>query len=923
MKCQFCNEDQKSWDGKRVGYITGVVSENGDGNNHVHVHGNFNDKIVVEDIIKASAEAAGIDFSNTPKNKLTGIKEIVFHNRQRIGDMFMFTCGIRDFKKAYPDIKVNVISTCGHIWDNNPYIDRTVPAEEFKKKFLELEAKLPEEERKKTNVYVVGPGQLFVKIGPSGLTNASNRLDWHFSNAFRMSMEENLGIHLQQGESRGEVWITQEEYDAPRITEKPYWVIVTGGEKGWGCKMYPTVKWQEVIDQNPDITFYQLGAVGDKHEKLKGPNVVDYIGKTEDRNTGIRDLIKLFLNAEGSIGLVSFHMHLSGALKKPCVVVAGGREPVSFTRYAGHQYIATDGCLPCATTACWHCDIKACTNQVTVNNEIVPKCVEMIESEEVSRYLNRYYKGGRLNKNTPSDKPKGLNIVPTPARLIEQPKSLVNTYGMDFGGGSLTERDWEFICATIDKYKVGSVLEFGAGLSTLLFNDKLKNVVTYEDKQGWIDKLQKIKKCNIQLWNGKDFSNDEEFDMAFVDGPAGDIGREISTKIASEKAKIVIVHDAGREWAKKYQEQYLQGGFNGPFKGGHRIHLWVKKENSNITKVPMERTPKVGTKHVKFVSTARGWGGCARSTTTIMKMLVDQGHKVEFIPFRNSVGSREFQDILKGDLKDVKVTLDYDSLSERCDVLFMYADDFIWEFDNGDICDAFSNINADKKIMTLNYRRGKVGNVDWTKGWDKYLFLNRTQELELKNLLPNAKTRVLPPCTDLSEFLKVNPTFGDMIKIVRHSSQGDTKFSKNFGDELANVHDCREDLTIDLLPGPSFIQSANRFNKLPRVADAKSIASFLATGNLFWYSLPEGYMDMGPRAIIEAMAVGLPILADNWGGAVDRVTPDCGWLCNNKSEFVEIVKNVTVDELVKMGAASKQRAIDEFVPERWLDEIIG
>ena len=925
-KCQFCGEDQKAWDGQRVGYVTGLVTSNGDGTNHVHVHGSFDNKIVVEDIIKATSEAAGLDIAAKTLDKLAGIKEIVFHNRQRIGDMFMFTCAIRDFKKAFPHIKVNVNSTCGHIWDNNPYIDRDVPVAEFKAKYNELEAKLSDEEKKKQNVYVVGPGRLFVKIGPSGLTNASNRLDWHFANAFRMSIEENLGVHIPQGESRGEVWITEDEYNAPRVTEKPYWVIVTGGEKGWGCKMYPTVRWQEVIDQNPDILFYQLGAIGDRHDRLKGSNVVDYIGKTEDRLTGIRDLIKLFLNAEGSMGLVSFHMHLSGALKKAAVVVAGAREPVSFTRYAGHQYIANDGCLPCATTACWHCDLKACTNPVTVDGELMPKCVDMIKSSDVTAYLRRYYEGGRLSLTTPSEKPKGLNIVKTPItpRIVETPKTTYNTYGLEFNGGALTERDWEFISGTIDKYGVKSVLEFGAGLSTLLLNDKLKDVVTYEDKKGWIDKIKKLKNCEVRLWDGKELTLDRKFDMAFVDGPAGDLSREASTRIGTEAAPIVIVHDAGREHAKRYQAQFLEGRYEGPIKGGHRCHLWVKKEMEVIAPPIAKKIVKVpvAKKYIKFVSTAKGWGGCARSITTMMRMLLDEGHNVEFIPFRNSVESKEFQEVLKADLKDIKVTLDFESVSEPCDTFFMYADDYIWEFKNGDIEDAFSNINASKKIMTLNYRRGAVGEAEWTKGWDKYLFLNKAQETELKRHLPDVSTRVLAPCTDLTRFFMNKPDFNiDMIRIVRHSSQGDTKFSKNFGDELANIHDCRQDLSVSMMPGPSFIQSTMRFNKIPRVSDADSIARFLETGNLFWYSLPEAYMDMGPRVIIEAMAAGLPILADNWGGAQDRVTQDCGWLCNKKSEMVEIVSSVTTDDLERKGQFARERARNEFDASQWVKEI--
>lgn len=922
-KCQFCNGEVREWDSKRAGYLIASTNENGDGNYHTHVHGSLDDKNVLEDLIDASIKEGGLtdlyrQKFGGQKAPLEGIKEIVFHNRQRIGDMLMFTCGVRDFKKAFPQIRINVISTCSHIWDHNPSIDRTIPADEFKAKFLKLEAALPEDERKKKNVYEVGPGQLFVKVGPSGLTNASNRIDWHFANAFRVSMEENLGIHIPQGESRPDIWLTEDEYNAPRITERPYWIIVTGGEKGWGCKMYPTVKWQEVIDQNPDILFYQIGAKGDNHVRLTGKNVVDYIGKTEDRHNGIRDLFKLFLNAEGSIGLVSFHMHLSGALKKPCVVVAGAREPVSFTRYAGHQYIATDGTLPCAVTACWHCDIKACTNPVTVGGEIVPKCVDMIEAEEVSRYLNRYYKGGRLDKNKVSEKPKLTNLVKTPRLVVSAPTVPVdNPYGLPFGGGSLTERDWEFISNTIDEYKVESVIEFGAGLSTLLLNDKVKNVVTYEDKQAWIDKMISIKpSCLIQPWDGKSDVPIRRIDMAFVDGPAGDIGREHSTRIASELARIVIVHDAGREWARKYQETYLVPGFDGPVKGGHRCHRWIRKDNK-VVSIPRHTAKKT----IKFVSTARGWGGCARSITTLMKLLTNDGHSVEFIPFRNSVGSAEFRECLKGDLSKVKLTTSYDTIGDPCDVLFMYADDYIWELGKPEIGDVFSRIKADRKIMTLNYRRGAVGQAAWTKGWDEYLFLNRQQEKELLNLLPGVKTKVLAPCTDLSKFLSQTPSFKDMIRIVRHSSQGDTKYDGTFNFEVDSLLVKRKDLSISLMPAPSFLA------KNPRViAHAKNtppVHEFLSTGNLFWYSLPEGYMDMGPRVILEAMAVGLPIIADNWGGAVDRVTPECGWLLDKKEDHAAIIKDITLSELEKKGAASKERARTEFVPERWMQEIIG
>ena len=695
--------------------------------------------------------------------------EFIFHNRQRIGDMIMFTCAIRDFKALYPEAKVNVISTAMHIWDNNPYLDRSIQPYYKNKKTLQ-DITINDFLNGDTNV---------IKIGPGKGTNQSNRIDWHFANAFRISIEDALGIYIPQGESRGDVWFTEEEYNAPRITEKPYWIIIGGGEKGWGCKMYPFDRWQEFIRQNPDVLFYQLGSQGDQHPRLQGSNIIDYIGKTENKDTGIRDLFKLFLNAEGSIGLVSFHMHLSGALSKPAIVVAGAREPVSFTRYPGHQYLANDGCLPCGINACWHCGIDKCTNLV-VGKEKVPKCVDMITPEDLTRALNSYYIGGRLKKEIASEKPKLKNVVKMPPQA---PKTA--------------------------NPEVGLCLEKG-------------------------------------------------------------------------QTPHSVVVGASKE------EKGHQGAKNGKF--------------------------------VKIVSTARGWGGCARSVTTIMKFLVQARHKVEFIPFRNKVGSSEFRDFLKQH-PEITVTETYNSLKESCDVLLMYADDFIWEFGQPAIMEAFSSITATRKIMMLNYRRGTVGEIAWTRGWDKYMFLNSIQEKELLKVHPGVKTKVLPPCTELDEFLKVNVDYNGGLRIVRHSSQGDTKFPKDIGDDIAKILE-RQNTFINMLPGPSFVNIDTYFRKHPRTGQVSIIADFLKMGNLFWYSLPQGYMDMGPRVIIEAMAAGLPIIADNWGGVMDRVTPECGWLCDTKEQMIEIIKNVTSEELERKGKAARARAVAEFIPQRWIGEIL-
>jgi glycosyltransferase involved in cell wall biosynthesis len=639
-------------------------------------------------------------------------------------------------------------------------------------------------------------------------------------------------------------------------------------------------------------------------------------------------------------------MHMSGALYKPAIVVAGAREPVSFTQYPGHRYLATDGCLPCAaTTACWHCAIDTCTDLVD-GKEKTPRCVDLITPADLTRALEMYYRGGRLKKGVPCAKPKLKNIVKAPVAIPKVPSVDVAKYGMTFGGGCITEPDWEFMQQVIRDHGVRRVLEFGTGLSTLLMTDLGIDVETYETMPGWVDRIRAINpKSNINLWDGVNLDlGDKRYDMVFVDGPAGGRSREASTRIAAEHAPVVLVHDAGREWEKLWQEKYLHGKFSGPGKGGSRCHLWIRDggavKTEPITGVcSVEKrqtegesgqgtcaddrgtTRPAGGKSVKIVSTARGWGGCARSVTTIMKFLTAAGHRVEFIPFRNKVASREYGEFLRQH-PEIRVTETYDTVREACDVLFVYADDYVWEFGKPEVADIFSGLGAERKVMMLNYRRGSVGSIPWTQGWDKYMFLNSSQEQELLKILPGVRTKVLPPCTELEAFLAVQPKYDGMLHIVRHSSQGDTKFASSIADEIDTVLH-RAGATIDMLPGPSFVQSRNRFTKHPRTDKPEVIAQFLAMGNIFWYSLPDGYMDMGPRVILEAMAAGLPVVADNWGGAPDRVTSDCGWICGSKDEMVKVLLNVDMTELEYKGMAARARAIDEFVPQRWIDEVLS
>ena len=54
-------------------------------------------------------------------------------------------------------------------------------------------------------------------IGPGKATNASNRSDRHFANAYRISMENILGVQISQGPIRPDIYMTEDEYLAPLL----------------------------------------------------------------------------------------------------------------------------------------------------------------------------------------------------------------------------------------------------------------------------------------------------------------------------------------------------------------------------------------------------------------------------------------------------------------------------------------------------------------------------------------------------------------------------------------------------------------------------------------------------------------------------------------------------------------------------------
>jgi hypothetical protein len=160
-------------------------------------------------------------------------------------------------------------------------------------------------------------------------------------------------------------------------------------------------------------------------------------------------------------------------------------------------------------------------------------------------------------------------------------------YGMPWGAWAITQKDWEFIEDIIKRENVGSVLEFGSGLSSLLMSEK-QHVVSYETDDKWAEEIRGKMNGNsldIRTWDGKGVGLLPMFDLAFVDGPKGEgsggPGREHSMRLAARYADKVIVHDAGREKEIRWQNKYLRPHFKVVSKSGHhqqRCQYWVRNK---------------------------------------------------------------------------------------------------------------------------------------------------------------------------------------------------------------------------------------------------------------------------------------------------------------------------------------------------------
>jgi hypothetical protein len=300
-------------------------------------------------------------------------RKIILENDQSPGDVIMLTAAVRDLHAAHPHKFLTKIKTSSpDLWKHNPLI-----------------SDFPDEEADQV-IHCDYP-----------LVHSSGRGAYHFIHGFRKDLEKKLDIIIPQGAFKGDIYLSREEKSwmsqlEERGVGKPFWIIVAGGKL--------------------DFTA----------------NLINLVGQTD-----IRQFVRLMYHAVGVLCPVTFAMHLSaatecknGALNRPTVVVAGGREPAHWEAYPHHRYLSNNGALTCcADGGCWKsrctlvhdgdkkdktsvCIFPIETGQHIIFNSTnvdtkekttrestmrIARCLDMIKPRHVIEAIESYYEGGMLS----------------------------------------------------------------------------------------------------------------------------------------------------------------------------------------------------------------------------------------------------------------------------------------------------------------------------------------------------------------------------------------------------------------------------------------------------------------------------------------------------------------------------------------------
>lgn len=334
-------------------------------------------------------------------------ERVVVRNTQSPGDYIVLSAAIRDLHRAHPgrfEIMMDVPQPA--VFLSSPYV----------KGFFKSQ-----------------PGVKNIVGQYPAIHQSNQRKGVHFLWGFIEDLNRKLNARAVLTEFRPDMHLTKEEKATPPCgLQRPYWIFASGGKKDYTAKWWDPTSWQQVVNLMTARGHRMVQVGGGSHVHPPIPNTIDLVGKTS-----FRELMRLIYHADGVICIVTCLMHIAAAFNKPCVVVAGGREPNWWEGYTlenrltnmrkgqptwnpppddnfiPHQYLHTIGQLDCCKTGgCWLSRIEGthsvCRKPVSHNGRVIPRCLQMITPEMVCEAADNYYKAGMIG-----DGPRELILPPS------------------------------------------------------------------------------------------------------------------------------------------------------------------------------------------------------------------------------------------------------------------------------------------------------------------------------------------------------------------------------------------------------------------------------------------------------------------------------------------------------------------------------
>jgi FkbM family methyltransferase len=341
------------------------------------------------------------------------MRQLILKTRFSLGDVVMMTAAVRDLHRCYPNqFQTDVRTHFGEVWENNPYL----------------------------TCFADGSPDVEAIDCRYPLINYANEQPYHCLHGYIEFLNQRLNLAVRPTAFRGDIHLATEEMEwASQVHELagrdiPFWIVAAGGKHDLTIKWWDPDRYQKVIDHfRGKIAFVQVGDAGHHHPRLH--HAIDLRGQTN-----VRELIRLVYHAQGCLSSVTALMHLAAAVpmrpersdNRPCVVIAGGREPPHWEAYPHHQFLHTVGMLPCCSNGgCWKSRVRPLgdgdsrdrpANLCLDVDAGLPRCMSMITAEQVIQKITSYFDGGAARYLTSQEA--------RAAKLAEQ-RSQTNTYDLD------------------------------------------------------------------------------------------------------------------------------------------------------------------------------------------------------------------------------------------------------------------------------------------------------------------------------------------------------------------------------------------------------------------------------------------------------------------------------------------------------------